>query len=205
MAEHQITLGSAAYEALCGLLCDPGLAAGGAATRMERGGLAAAIPQQLQAPRDAHTTEIFDAAERERFERRAREEGYETTADDVDGYADADTHKAWIMWRAAIGPTAQEHTVNATEREPKHLPPLSEPCEGLVLPPFNLKQLRRDLALKQDEFAIRYGIPIAALRNWEQRRRKPDKMANLLLHHGDSPKILEDAIDRLRSTATQDE
>jgi putative transcriptional regulator len=37
------------------------------------------------------------------------------------------------------------------------------------------KIIRRALALTQEEFAVRYHIPLGTLRDWEQGRAQPDK------------------------------
>ena len=37
-----------------------------------------------------------------------------------------------------------------------------------------VKVIRRALELTQEEFAVRYHIPIGTLRDWEQGRSKPD-------------------------------
>jgi putative transcriptional regulator len=37
------------------------------------------------------------------------------------------------------------------------------------------KIIRRALALKQEEFAARYDIPLGTLRDWEQGRAQPDR------------------------------
>jgi putative transcriptional regulator len=37
------------------------------------------------------------------------------------------------------------------------------------------KIIRRALALTQEEFAVRYHIPIGTLRDWEQGRAEPDQ------------------------------
>jgi putative transcriptional regulator len=37
------------------------------------------------------------------------------------------------------------------------------------------KIIRRALALTQEEFAIRYQIPLGTLRDWEQGRAEPDQ------------------------------
>ena len=39
------------------------------------------------------------------------------------------------------------------------------------------KTLRRALALTQEEFAVRYRIPLGTLRDWEQGRCEPDQPA----------------------------
>lgn len=44
-----------------------------------------------------------------------------------------------------------------------------------------IKVIRRALGLNQDEFALRYQIPVGTLRDWEQRRSKPDQAAQAYL------------------------
>jgi putative transcriptional regulator len=41
--------------------------------------------------------------------------------------------------------------------------------------------IRRALSLTQEEFAVRYGIPIGTLRDWEQERSEPDQAARAYL------------------------
>lgn len=41
--------------------------------------------------------------------------------------------------------------------------------------------IRAGLGLTQQDFASRYGIPVATLRNWEQRHRAPEGPARVLL------------------------
>jgi putative transcriptional regulator len=43
------------------------------------------------------------------------------------------------------------------------------------------KTMRRALALTQEEFAVRYHIPLGALRDWEQGRCQPDRPARAYL------------------------
>ncbi|MGA2580647.1 MAG: transcriptional regulator [Bryobacteraceae bacterium] len=43
------------------------------------------------------------------------------------------------------------------------------------------KTLRRALAMTQEEFAIRYHIPLGTLRDWEQGRCEPDQPARAYL------------------------
>lgn len=72
--------------------------------------------------------------------------------------------------------------------------------EGLVLPLLDLKELRSELGLSQNDFAFRYGIPLASLRNWEQKRRRPDTLANILLHMiREDPKLVAESIGKLRA------
>lgn len=44
-----------------------------------------------------------------------------------------------------------------------------------------VKTLRRDLGFTQEEFALRYQIPIGTLRDWEQGRTEPDQTARAYL------------------------
>lgn len=39
---------------------------------------------------------------------------------------------------------------------------------------IDVKSIREDLGLTQEEFAVRFGLDVSALRNWEQRRTKPE-------------------------------
>ncbi len=43
------------------------------------------------------------------------------------------------------------------------------------------KVIRRALALTQEEFAIRYQIPLGTLRDWEQGRAEPDQATRAYL------------------------
>jgi putative transcriptional regulator len=43
------------------------------------------------------------------------------------------------------------------------------------------KIIRRALALTQEEFAIRYHIPLGTLRDWEQGRAEPDQATQAYL------------------------
>lgn len=44
-----------------------------------------------------------------------------------------------------------------------------------------IKSLRHRLNLSQEDFATRYDLDLAALQNWEQDRRTPERTATLLL------------------------
>jgi putative transcriptional regulator len=44
------------------------------------------------------------------------------------------------------------------------------------------RTLRRALGLTQEEFALRYHIPLGTLRDWEQGRCPPDQTARAYLH-----------------------
>jgi len=44
-----------------------------------------------------------------------------------------------------------------------------------------VKIIRRALGLTQEEFAVRYRIPLGTLRDWEQGRSEPDQPARAYL------------------------
>jgi putative transcriptional regulator len=50
-----------------------------------------------------------------------------------------------------------------------------------VPPEINVRAIRKQLGLKQDEFAARYGFGLARLRDWEQGRSRPDSLARAYL------------------------
>ena len=45
----------------------------------------------------------------------------------------------------------------------------------------DVKQLRERLGVTQEQFALRYGLELDALRNWEHGRREPDRAAKSYL------------------------
>jgi putative transcriptional regulator len=45
----------------------------------------------------------------------------------------------------------------------------------------DVKAIRTRLNLSQDAFAHRFGFSVAAVRDWEQHRRQPEKAARILL------------------------
>lgn len=47
--------------------------------------------------------------------------------------------------------------------------------------PLDIKAVRNKTKLSQDKFARTYGLEVAALRDWEQGRRKPDRAAQTLI------------------------
>ncbi len=50
----------------------------------------------------------------------------------------------------------------------------------VVHEPVNVKAVRAKTRLSQDKFARIYGLEVAALRDWEQGRRTPDRAAQTL-------------------------
>jgi transcriptional regulator with XRE-family HTH domain len=47
--------------------------------------------------------------------------------------------------------------------------------------------VRTDLGLSQEAFAVRYGIPVAALRQWEMARPAPDRATRVHRARGEPP------------------
>lgn len=45
----------------------------------------------------------------------------------------------------------------------------------------DVKGVRETLGLTQEAFALRFGFSLAAVRDWEQRRRRPEQAARVLL------------------------
>lgn len=59
--------------------------------------------------------------------------------------------------------------------------PLSDADMDRMKPTPRLKIIRRALGLTQEEFALRYQIPLGTLRDWEQGAKKPDQAARAYL------------------------
>jgi putative transcriptional regulator len=60
-------------------------------------------------------------------------------------------------------------------------PPLTKQQLAQLRRVPRVKTLRRALALTQEEFAVRYQIPLGTLRDWEQGRTEPDQPARSYL------------------------
>jgi putative transcriptional regulator len=59
----------------------------------------------------------------------------------------------------------------------------------------NVRRLREQLGLSQEQFALRFGLDVDAVRNWEYGRREPDKAAKCYLtviEH--DPALVEEAL-----------
>jgi putative transcriptional regulator len=60
-------------------------------------------------------------------------------------------------------------------------PPLTQGALARMKPVPRVRTLRRALGLTQEEFALRYRIPLGTLRDWEQGRTQPDQPARAYL------------------------
>jgi putative transcriptional regulator len=79
-----------------------------------------------------------------------------------------------------LAPRSAAEIEAAAVRDPEN-PPLTEARTRQLRPVPRVKTLRRALALTQEEFAIRYHIPLGTLRDWEQGRSEPDQPAKAYL------------------------
>jgi DNA-binding transcriptional regulator YiaG len=61
-------------------------------------------------------------------------------------------------------------------------------------PQSDVKQVRERLGLSQAEFALRFGLELATVQNWEQGRYRPDPAAQLALKLIDSHPELVDSV-----------
>jgi putative transcriptional regulator len=60
-------------------------------------------------------------------------------------------------------------------------PPLSPDELARMRPVLEPREIRERLRLTQEEFAARFGVPLALLRDWERGTRQPDGAARTLL------------------------
>lgn len=72
------------------------------------------------------------------------------------------------------------------------------PARVYVPSDVDVKAIRAKTKLSQPAFAARYGFSIAAVRDWEQRRRRPEASARVLLTVIDRE---PDAVQRALATA----
>jgi putative transcriptional regulator len=68
----------------------------------------------------------------------------------------------------------------AAVKDPDARPLTEEDFARMKLVP-RAKTLRRALGLSQEEFAVRFSIPLSTLRDWEQGRTEPDQAARAYL------------------------
>ena len=61
-------------------------------------------------------------------------------------------------------------------------------------PQSDVKRVRERLGLSQAEFALRFGLELATVQNWEQGRYRPDPAAQLALKVIDSHPELVDSL-----------
>ena len=87
-------------------------------------------------------------------------------------------------WDAVDALTDEQiHAAALADPDAQPIPPGSdeELAKLGLIRGVNVKRLREQLGLTQEEFASRYRIPVGTLRDWEQRRKNPDAPARAYL------------------------
>ncbi len=76
----------------------------------------------------------------------------------------------------------------------------AEPTRTFTIEAPDVKKIRSNFKLSQDEFAALLGISVKTLRNWEQGRRVPEGAARVLLQvAAKHPEAIWDVV-KLKST-----
>ena len=66
------------------------------------------------------------------------------------------------------------------------------------VPEVDVRKVRLKMGLSQAQFATRFGLPTATLRNWEQGRARPDAPTRVLLAViAKHPKAVEDVLQKV--------
>jgi putative transcriptional regulator len=93
-----------------------------------------------------------------------------------------------------IRPMTDEEVEAAANSDPDALPMTDEELRKARRVP-RVKTLRRALRLTQEEFALRYRVPLGTLRDWEQGRCEPDQTARAYLKViATNPEMVERAL-----------
>ncbi|HEV7717625.1 MAG TPA: NadS family protein [Arsenicitalea sp.] len=70
-----------------------------------------------------------------------------------------------------------------------------QPARVIELEEIDVAAIRKRLKLSQGKFAERFGLSVATVRDWEQKRRRPDRIAtNLLRVIEHAPETVERAL-----------
>jgi putative transcriptional regulator len=70
-----------------------------------------------------------------------------------------------------------------------------QPTKIITPEVIDVAAIRKRLNLSQDKFAARFGLSAATVRDWEQKRRRPDRIAtNLLKVIAHAPETVERAL-----------
>lgn len=98
-------------------------------------------------------------------------------------------------WRRVAAMSDEEIEANAAS-DPENPPLTAEQLARMHRVP-QAKQIRQRLRLSQEEFALRFGVPLNTLRDWEQGRSIPDTTAPTLLRVIEhNPKAVVAALER---------
>ena len=77
----------------------------------------------------------------------------------------------------------------------------AKPSRKFVIETPDVKKIRANYKLSQNEFAALMGISVSTLRNWEQGRRTPEGSARVLLQvAAKHPEVLWDVV-KVKSTS----
>jgi DNA-binding transcriptional regulator YiaG len=76
----------------------------------------------------------------------------------------------------------------------RELSDLGVNAHPIAAPQIDPKQVRERLGLSQAEFALRFGLELDTIQNWEQGRYRPDAAARLLLGIIDRDPALVDSV-----------
>jgi putative transcriptional regulator len=77
----------------------------------------------------------------------------------------------------------------------------AKPARKFVIETPDVKKIRSNYKLSQNEFAALMGISVSTLRNWEQGRRTPEGSARVLLQvAAKHPEVIWDVV-KVKSTA----
>lgn len=85
-----------------------------------------------------------------------------------------------VMQKRPIRPMTEEEIVAAANSDPDARP-FTDAERARAKRSPQIRVIRRALHLSQEEFALRYHIPIGTLRDWEQGRCEPDQTAQAYL------------------------
>ena len=81
---------------------------------------------------------------------------------------------------ARLAAMTEEEIEAAAMADPEN-PPLTKEALRHFKPVPNPKEIRRRLKMTQEQFAIRFHLPLGTLRDWEQGARMPDTAAQSYL------------------------
>ena len=82
-------------------------------------------------------------------------------------------------WRAFDAMTeAERHAAAVSDPD---CPPATEEQLARARRVVNVRAIRQNMKLTQEEFAARFGLPLGTVRDWEQGAHRPDRAAQVLL------------------------
>jgi putative transcriptional regulator len=82
-------------------------------------------------------------------------------------------------WRAFEAMTEDER--HAAALSDPDCPPATEAQLARARRVVNVRAIRQNMNLTQEEFAERFGLPLGTARDWEQGAHRPDRAAQVLL------------------------